>query len=183
MGKITLVLGGTKSGKTSFAQKRAGDLAEKQRKNVAYIATARALDEGMKARISAHAASRPAEWETVEEPLEVSRILKDSAGDKAAVILDCLTMLTTNIIMELREDLRREDARIMVMKEVESLLEAAEGISPELIIISNQVEVGLVAPTRLGGIFQDIAGISHQAIADKADEVVLMTAGIPLRIK
>lgn len=183
MGRITLVLGGTKSGKTSFAQNKAAKLAADLDKNILYIATARALDGGMKKRIAAHKASRPAEWITVEEPLHVSRILKSESAETSAVLLDCLTMLATNLLMELGDEPDRAEAQKMVIDEVEAILKEAEEIGPELIIISNQVEAGLVAPTRLGGIFQDIAGISHQLIASKADEVYLMTAGIPQKLK
>ncbi|MBI9106760.1 MAG: bifunctional adenosylcobinamide kinase/adenosylcobinamide-phosphate guanylyltransferase [Spirochaetales bacterium] len=183
MGKITLVLGGTKSGKTSLAQNRASELSGESGKNVSYIATALALDGGMEKRIEAHQRTRPAEWQTAEEPLKVSAILSAASIGKAAVIIDCLTMLATNIIMELGEDPAREEAQALVTSEVKAILAKAAGIDAELIIISNLVEVGLVAPTRLGGIFQDIAGISHQIIAAAADEVILMTAGIPQKLK
>jgi len=183
MGKITLVLGGTKSGKTSFAQNRAGDLSESAAGGVLYIATALALDGGMKKRIAAHRLSRPGHWITVEETYKVSGILKKEAEAKTAVIIDCLTMLATNIIMRLGDEPNREEAQELVTTEVKDLLSAAADVDAEVIIISNQVEVGLVAPTRLGGIFQDIAGISHQIIAAAADEVILMTAGIPQKLK
>lgn len=183
MGKVILVLGGTKSGKTSFAQKLAAELATGKGKNVTYIATARGLDEGMKKRIAVHRSSRPKKWITVEEPLEVSGILGKAAGNKAAVIIDCLTMLSTNILMELGENPDAEEALRRVTSEVKAILAQAVEIEPDLIIISNHVEAGLVAPTRLGGIFQDIAGISHQIIASAADTVYLMTAGIPQKLK
>ena len=183
MGKISLVLGGTKSGKTAYAQRLAAELSSKKGKNITYIATARALDEGMKRRIAAHRSSRPKEWITVEEPIKISRILQKAAVDKAAVIIDCLTMLSTNILMNLGEEPDPEGALRLVTSEVKAILTQAVEIEPDLIIISNHVETGLVAPTRLGGIFQDIAGISHQIIASAANTVILMTAGIPQKLK
>ncbi len=183
MGKIILVLGGTKSGKTSYTQRLAAELSKSKGKNVTYIATAQGLDEGMEKRISAHRSSRPKEWITVEEPFKISRILQKAAIDKAAVIVDCLTMLSTNILMNLGEEPDPEEALRLVTSEVKAIITQSIEIDPDLIIISNHVETGLVAPTRLGGIFQDIAGISHQIIASAADTVYLMTAGIPQKLK
>jgi adenosylcobinamide kinase/adenosylcobinamide-phosphate guanylyltransferase len=183
MGKITFILGGTKSGKTSFAQRRAAELSEKHNHNVLYIATALALDSGMEKRIEAHKNSRPTEWVTAEESIAVSSILKKESEGKAAVILDCLTMLSTNILMQLGDKPDMVNAQELVTAEVKAILAEADRIEAELIIISNQVESGLVAPTRLGGIFQDIAGISHQLIAAAADDVYLMTAGLPQKLK
>lgn len=183
MGRVTLVLGGTKSGKTGWAQNRAGELSRESGKNVGYIATALPFDEGMKLRIKNHRASRPASWETIEESRRVSSILGDAARGKAALILDCLTLLATNIILEMGEDPDREEAREAVLTEVSAILDEAEKLEAELIIISNYVEAGLVAPTRLGGMFQDIAGLCHQEVARKADTVIYMIAGIPQCLK
>ncbi|MDC7125363.1 MAG: bifunctional adenosylcobinamide kinase/adenosylcobinamide-phosphate guanylyltransferase [Spirochaetales bacterium] len=183
MGKIILVLGGTKSGKTSFAQNEASKLARLTGKNISYIATARALDQGMKDRIKRHKESRPNKWETWEEPLNVSEILTKAAMNKAAAILDCFTMLATNIIMELGENPERIAAMDAVSRETNAVISAAKGVNSTLFIISNHVEVGLIAPTALGGLFQDIAGINHQMLAREADEVYLLTAGIPQRLK
>jgi adenosylcobinamide kinase / adenosylcobinamide-phosphate guanylyltransferase len=183
VGKINLVLGGTKSGKTSWAQEKARALSAARALPVAYIATALPFDEGMKLRITKHRASRPTGWITFEEPLHVSRILEEAARGASAVILDCLTVLATNILMELGEEPDREEAQGKVLAEVEAILQAANKVDGELIIVSNLVEEGLIAPTRLGGIFQDIAGLSHQKIAARADRVVHMIAGIPRFLK
>ena len=183
LGKITFVLGGIKTGKTNFAQKRAAGLQAESGLNIGYIATAKALDPAMTRRIEAHRASRPAAWETVEEPVSVSDVIIDAADGKAAVILDCFTMLMTNIIMLLGEEPDRMKAQRLIEAETDAVIANARDIRAELIIISNQVEAGLIAPTRLGGIFQDIAGVCHQKIAAAADEVVLMTAGIPQYLK
>lgn len=183
MGGITLVLGGTKSGKTSWAQHRAASLSEKRKLPVGYIATAIGFDEGMKLRIATHRSSRPAEWPTYEEPRRVSAILNEAAAGKAALLLDCLTVLSTNILLDMGDEPDRQEAQDRVLREVDAILDAAQSIDAELIIISNLVEEGLVAPTRLGGIFQDIAGLSHQRIAARADRVVHMIAGIPRVLK
>ncbi len=183
MGRVVLVLGGTKSGKTQWAQNRALKCEDENSKNVAYIATAQAFDEGMKERIRKHRENRPEHWITFEECFSVSSILLDTGKDKAAVILDCLTVLSSNILFRLGEDPDRNLAQEQVLTEVSAILDSAAGIEGELIIVSNHVEEGLVAPTRLGGIFQDIAGLSHQMIAERADEVFHIIAGIPNRLK
>lgn len=183
MGKLTLVLGGTKSGKTTWAQNRASTLAVEKGKNVSYIATAQGSDEGMKDRIRKHRASRPAEWITREEPFGVSGMIAGAAEGMSAVILDCLTMLSTNIILHIGEEPERNMAQEAVSHEVNKLLQEIPKITPEVIIISNYVEAGLVAPTYLGGLFQDIVGITHQQIAKQADEVYLLIAGLPQKLK
>jgi adenosylcobinamide kinase / adenosylcobinamide-phosphate guanylyltransferase len=183
MGKVTLVLGGTKSGKTGWAQMRAQELSLATGKTVGYIATALPFDEGMKLRISKHQASRPSHWQTFEESRRVSSILAGASEGKAVLILDCLTLLATNIILEMGDEPDREEAQEAVLTEVSAILEEAEKLEAELIIISNYVEAGLVAPTRLGGIFQDIAGLCHQSVARKAEQVIYMVAGIPQCLK
>ncbi len=185
MSRLIFILGGTKTGKTGFAQKLGTDAQKASGKNVSYIATAKALDEGMEDRIKRHRQSRPSEWLTFEEPLVPSSIIEKAAAGASAVILDCFTMLATNIIMQLGEDPDRQKSQNAVTAEIENIIGACGSSDPDsqLIIISNQVESGLVAPTYLGGLFQDISGICHQMIAAAADEVYLMTAGIPQRLK
>ncbi len=183
MGSIILVLGGTKSGKTTFAQQLAVDAAAEGAGAVLYIATATAFDEGMQARIRQHQSSRPAGWKTLEEPLCVSAALPEAAEGMQAVLLDCLTLLTSNIIMRLGDEPDREETQNRVLREVEGIIQGASRMDATLVVISNYVEAGLVAPTRLGGIFQDIAGLSHQLVARHADAVYMLTAGIPQRLK
>ncbi|WP_020612415.1 bifunctional adenosylcobinamide kinase/adenosylcobinamide-phosphate guanylyltransferase [Sediminispirochaeta bajacaliforniensis] len=183
MGHLTLVLGGTKSGKTGWAQKRAAEREKQTGKTILYLATAQGLDPGMEERIRHHRASRPDSWITVEEPYFVADVLDEAARDKGAVILDCLTLLATNIILMKGEAPDPKEAQEAVLAEVEAIISASRRIEPELIIVSNHVEEGLVSPTPLGGMFQDIAGLSHQLIARHADEVVYMIAGIANTLK
>jgi adenosylcobinamide kinase/adenosylcobinamide-phosphate guanylyltransferase len=180
---ITLILGGTKTGKTTFAQNRALEAEERTGKPVVYMATAKALDDEMTDRISKHKTDRPSRWITIEEELKVSMKIKEECRDTSAIILDCLTLMMTNIILEKGEDCPKAEALEAVFTEVDALIEAASELDSELLIISNQVEVGLVSPYRLGRMFQDIAGMTHQKIAAKSNEVYLMTAGIAVKIK
>ncbi len=181
---MTLILGGTKSGKTGFAEKLALDLSQDTGAQVLYLATAKAWDEEMKTRIKKHKASRPQNWVTVEYPTEIVNVFPDAVQyDKSIILFDCLTMWITNILMLLGEDFSKEEAESNVLTALDVFLEQAEIYDGELLIISNLVEVGLVSPHFLGRTFQDIAGICHQKIAEKAGCVYQMTAGIPLKIK
>ncbi len=183
MNHITLVLGGTKSGKSSWAQQRAREREAQLQLPVLYIATAEGRDEGMRSRIAEHKAARPSHWITLEEPLRVSEVIREASREKSAVILDCLTLLSSNLLMELGDPPDRDEAHRAVLGEVEALLDEASQCSCEVILISNYVEAGLVAPTYLGGLFQDIAGMTHQQCAGSAREVIMMIAGIPQQLK
>lgn len=180
---IVLVLGGTKTGKTTFAERRAADIAEKKKIPVHYIATARAIDGEMERRIEKHRSSRPAEWITVEEPLEVAKIAGELAQKDTVLILDCLTMLMTNLIFDRGENCTREEAEDVVFAELERIIGNMRERDRELIIISNQVENGLVSEYAWARMFQDIAGMAHQKLAAAADHVFMLNAGIALQLK
>lgn len=184
MGRLILVLGGTKSGKTSFVQNRAKELQRISRDGeVLYIATARVLDEEMKVRVARHIADRPASWKTWEKPTRLHEGLEDMSEGCCALLLDCLTMLATNIISDLGEEPSLTEATRALFEEIDRIIEIIPRLPGELLVVSNQVEAGLVSPYRLGRLFQDLMGMTHQRIAAAADEVYLMTAGIPQRIK
>lgn len=190
---MILILGGTKSGKSSFASERAA--ARENLGTVAYLATAEAGDEEIKDRIRRHQADRPDHWLTVEEPLDPAGYFRlmtqkgTETGTPSTVLLDCITMWLTNLLMPLGEEPVRDVALEMGRTAVAGLIDAMdawERSAPgnrEAIVISNQVEVGLISPWPLGRIFQDLAGLSHQAMAGAAAEVYVMNAGIPLRIR
>ncbi|MDA3956757.1 bifunctional adenosylcobinamide kinase/adenosylcobinamide-phosphate guanylyltransferase [Oceanispirochaeta sp.] len=181
---MILVLGGVKSGKTSWAESTAAHWAEKNRGEVVYLASARAWDDEMKLRIKRHQQSRPEEWQTIEEPLDISGVLKrDDLNAKNIVIFDCLTLWLTNLLMDHGEDFTQEEAEDLVQLKMNELMRAVEEFPGEIIVISNLVEQGLVSPHFLGRIFQEIAGRCHQLLAGESEEVFHMIAGIPQRLK
>lgn len=180
---IVLVLGGTKTGKTTFAENRAKDLEFTQKNPVIYIATARVIDSEMKVRIEKHRNNRPSRWKTIEEPLEVSLILNNLKNEKCTIILDCLTLLTTNLLFEYGKDLNRDESESLIMKKIDEIIISAKELKGELIIISNQVENSLVSEYEWTRMFQDITGLVHQKLAAAAKEVYIMNAGIPLKLK
>lgn len=180
MPQLTLVLGGARSGKSHFAQ----TLAEAVNGPVVYIATAQALDAEMQQRVAKHRRERPAHWQTLELPLAVAQGYDQSGLKPAVVLLDCLTLLVSNLILAEcpGEDIEAEKAMAAVDHELGALLKLIEQDSAHWIIVSNEVGMGLVPPYPLGRVYRDALGIANQRLAAIADQVFLMVAGIPLPI-
>ncbi|MBF8284067.1 MAG: cobP [Anaerolineales bacterium] len=177
MGKrLTLILGGARSGKSAYAQR----LAAERGNDVLYVATAEAGDDEMAARIAAHRAERPAHWRTLEAPRQVGSAIRVVAGDAGVVLIDCLTLLASNVIVPLPEPVAAEAALIA---EVDGLLAAYAASQAQWIVISNEVGLGLVPPFPLGRAYRDALGRANQRLAAAADEVVFMVAGLPMRVK
>jgi adenosylcobinamide kinase / adenosylcobinamide-phosphate guanylyltransferase len=180
MGQITLLLGGARSGKSSYAQR----LAEESGKSVTYLATAQALDdEEMSARIQKHQSERPAHWQTLEIPLDISSHVGEIKSE--LVILDCMTLLTTNLLMKFEKDELVDEAPFTeaVYKEVADLLAAIRAGTQDWLIISNEIGLGLVPPYQMGRVYRDLLGWANQRLAREADKVIFLVAGIPMVIK
>jgi adenosylcobinamide kinase / adenosylcobinamide-phosphate guanylyltransferase len=179
MANITLILGGARSGKSSYAQ----SLAEDTGKSVTFLATAQALDEEMSARIQKHRAERRVDWETLEVSLDIASHVQRLKSD--VVILDCMTLLVSNLVMQFVKDDLVEEApfKLAVEKEVEELIAAMRKQEQNWIIISNEVGLGLVPPYPMGRVYRDWLGWANQRLAREADNVILMVAGIPMVIK
>jgi len=188
MGKLTLILGGARSGKSSYAER----LATQHGGQVFYIATAQPLDGEMAERIANHQKKRPASWQTLEIPGAVGALLQSrmqSGTLPAGVILvDCLTLLVSNLLLAVSsgagEDLTvdEEAATALVETEVTQLLEAVRAIPAEWIIVSNEVGLGLVPPYPLGRVYRDLLGRANQRLASQAEQVIFMIAGIPMHL-
>ena len=165
-----LILGGTRSGKSHLAEKTAIAASKK----LVYIATAQALDEEMRVRIAHHQSSRIAEWITVEEPLTLASSLQQHSTESTCVLVDCLTLWLTNTLLAGEDTFQRERA---------ALLETLPQLVGEIIFVSNEVGMGIVAADPLSRRFVDEAGRLHQALAKICDEVTLVVAGLPLTLK
>jgi adenosylcobinamide kinase / adenosylcobinamide-phosphate guanylyltransferase len=179
MSNITLILGGARSGKSSYAQ----GLAEATGRSVTFVATAQALDEEMSARIQKHRAERPAGWETLELPCDIA-----SHGPQiksAVVLLDCITLLISNLLMQFVKDDRVDEAPFMlaVQKEMEGLIAAIYAQNRDWFIISNEVGLGLVPAYPMGRVYRDALGWANQRLAREANTVLFMVAGIPMAVK
>lgn len=169
-GRITFVIGGAKSGKSSFALDKAGSFPGRK----AYVATAEPLDDEMRGRIEIHRNQRGKDWQTIEEPVKMARVLKELGDGYSAAVVDCLTLWLSNLI------LGNENPE----GEIESFLSSLrEDDHPPLFVVSNEVGMGIVPDNALSRKFRDLAGQLNQKMAVIADEVYLVTAGIPLRIK
>jgi adenosylcobinamide kinase/adenosylcobinamide-phosphate guanylyltransferase len=180
MGKrLTFILGGARSGKSTHAQR----LAAERGNDVLYVATAEAGDDEMAARIAAHRAERPAHWRTLEAPRQVGSAIRVVAGDAGVVLIDCLTLLANNVIAPLPEPVTAEAAEAALNAEVDELLAAYSESEAEWIVISNEVGLGLVPPYPLGRAYRDALGRANQRLAAAADEVVFMVAGLPMQVK
>ncbi len=162
-GQITFVLGGARSGKSRHAEA----LVQAHRPPWRYVATAQAFDGEMRARIAEHRARRDAGWETVEAPLDLPHAL---AVD-APVLVDCLTLWTSNLLLAEREP------------DWPGLLAALDGRSAPTVLVSNEVGLGIVPDNALARRFRDMAGVLHQRVAARAERVVLMVAGIAVVVK
>jgi adenosylcobinamide kinase/adenosylcobinamide-phosphate guanylyltransferase len=166
---LTLVLGGARSGKSRHAERLVlgSGLAP------VYVATAQALDDEMAARIAQHRARRGARWRTIEEPLDLVGTLRRECGPGDAVLVDCLTLWLTNLMVAKRP-VRAETAR---------LVELVPRLQGALVLVSNEVGLGVVPTDAMARAFIDHAGWLHQRIAEQAGDVVFMAAGLPLHLK
>ncbi|TCN29046.1 bifunctional adenosylcobinamide kinase/adenosylcobinamide-phosphate guanylyltransferase [Sinorhizobium americanum] len=164
------VLGGARSGKSSFAEK----LAEASGLRMHYVATGRAYDEEMRDRIARHRAARQGKgWETHEEPLDLCGLLRRLDAPERVILVDCLTLWVTNLMMEER-DMPAEFAALA------GLLPAMQA---RVIVVSNEVGLGIVPENRMARDFRDHAGRLHQILAEKSAEVYFVAAGLPLKMK
>jgi adenosylcobinamide kinase / adenosylcobinamide-phosphate guanylyltransferase len=174
---LTLILGGVRSGKSAFAEK----IAREAGKSVLFLATATAGDDEMAERIRKHRVSRPAEWQTLELPHDLGRNLAAPIAD--VVIVDCITMLVSNILFSLPENTPAEVVIDRINSEINELITAQARLGGQWLLVSNEVGMGLVPPYPLGRIYRDALGFANQALARAASRVILMVAGIPLVIK
>jgi len=177
---LTLVIGGARSGKSGYAAELAASLAHGSA--VAYIATATADDDEMKARIARHRTERPANWETIEEPYDVASALRGMESGVHVALIDCMTLLVTNHLMQSTQ-MTEEEFEHRIYGVVDDLIGAARGLTVDVIVVSNEVGLSLVPEYPLGRLFRDVAGRANQRIAAAADQVVFMVAGIPMVIK
>jgi adenosylcobinamide kinase / adenosylcobinamide-phosphate guanylyltransferase len=178
-----LVTGGARSGKSTFAEKLAALLNDKQG---IYIATAQIYDEEMRERILLHQEQRHQSgfnWITIEEPYELSKQLKqvsESDGDAPIVLVDCLTLWLSNWLLRYEHD---PDKSEKLTKKIDELLEAASSCKGQVLMVTNEVGSGIVPEYPLGRSFRDLAGKMNQRLAALCDQVFLVTAGIPVELK
>lgn len=167
----TLILGGARSGKSALAEQLAGNRA----REVVYIATAQAGDVEMAARIDHHRARRPQQWLCVEEPIHLAGVLREYAHKDRCVLVDCLTLWLSNLLGSADEPGWARERAL--------LLEALPALPGELLMVSNEVGLGIVPLGELTRRFVDEAGRLHQALAAACERVVFVAAGLPIALK
>lgn len=186
MGKIIYVTGGARSGKSSFAEKKVFE----SKKEKIYIATAISFDEEMKERVRLHKVQRGEDWITIEAYKNIQTLLLEYKNRDAVVLLDCLTNLVTNNMIIDREvdwdnitqDVLR-DIENEIKNEVDNLICFIKDSSLDMVVVSNEVGMGLVPPYALGRYFRDIAGRMNQLVAKESHEAYLIVSGLELKLK
>lgn len=177
MAHTIFITGGARSGKSRFAE----ELACQFGAPLGYLATAQAVDNEMAERIRRHQARRGAAWQTIEEPLHLTQALAACDFSCKAVLVDCLTLWLSNLLFRY-EDLG-EDAEERIMEDVRRLATTLREMASPVILVSNEVGMGIVPENQLARLFRDIAGQANQMLAAAADEVHLVVSGLPLRLK
>jgi adenosylcobinamide kinase/adenosylcobinamide-phosphate guanylyltransferase len=167
-GRLTLILGGARSGKSRYAEQLAASASD-----VVFIATAEALDDDMAARIARHRADRPSYWNTIEAPLDLAGAIA-SASSGTTIIVDCLTLWASNVLFA---DVDR------AAEKTAEWLDVASRHRGDVIVVSNEVGLGIVPDNALARQYRDLLGRMNQQVAAAADDVVLLVAGIPMHIK
>ncbi len=171
--RLIFVTGGTRSGKSNFAQ----NFARSKKGRTVFIATAEALDDEMGQRIASHRQARPSGWDTVEEPRHLGQAVKKCAGTYDILLIDCLTLWISNLLTN------HSLSEAEIALEVKSLIQSCKTEGSTVIIVSNEVGMGIVPVDRLTRLYRDIVGRANQEIASEADEVYLVVSGISMKIK
>ncbi len=164
-----LVLGGARSGKSRFAEQ----IVERSGLARFYLATAEAADDEMRRRIAGHRARRAADWQTREVPLNLAAALAETAGPDRAVLVDCLTLWLSNMLA----------AEADIDERVRALAATLQTLPGLIVVVSNEVGMGLVPGTALGRAFRDAQGQLNRTVAAICDTVILVAAGLPLAMK
>lgn len=170
--KIIFITGAVRSGKSQFALQLGKHFPGPK----AYLATAQALDAEMADRIKKHKETRPLDWETIEEPRQIVKAIKEKGEKFCLMLIDCLTLWIANLLMAGWSAER-------ILTETDEFLMACRRAACSFIMVSNEVGWGIVPDNESARLFRDVNGMVHQKIAQEADEVYLMVCGLPHRIK
>ena len=171
--KLIFITGGARSGKSRFALKLADAIEGRK----VFLATAEALDEEMKSRIETHQKERPSGWDTIEETTQLSKALIACNGQFDVVLIDCLTMWISNFLLNGTHD------ESHILKEVKQLISSCRNVNGTVLVVANEVGLGIVPANRLARNFRDTAGKANQEMAAVADDVYLVIAGMSLTLK
>lgn len=178
-----LIIGGARSGKSNYAQQ----LALKSPQPVLFVATAEPGDEEMRQRIEKHKKERPSTRQTLEVTINISDRIREEIGTVQTVIVDCISLLINNIFnrhLNSRGDLNNESlVEEEVAAEIDSLVDYINQVEARFIIVNNEVGMGLVPASSMSRLYRDLLGKANQTLAQHSDEVYMMVAGLPIKIK
>ena len=184
-GKLILISGASRSGKSTFAEKTAAQIGS----NIAYLATAQALDDEMKVRIEKHKKQRPSSWQTFEEQFKLSQVIENNRQTYDTWLLECITLYISNLLFSkadagnIGDNYIATEVQNYILHEIDKLLETIKKSSITMIAVTNEVGWGVVPADALSRAYSDIVGKANQQLAAAADEVYLVTMGIPLKLK
>ncbi len=182
---IYLISGGARSGKSNYAEQVVRQFGD----NICYIATAIAFDSGMQSRIAKHRAQRPASWQTIEQYADLGRTIVQNKGRYDAYLLDCLTIMVSNLMLaaaldfETASEAQIDALEAQIQAEVAALIDAVVASGDNIVLVGNEVGYGIVPTNRMARYFRDIAGRVNQYVAQRADKLILVVCGYPLQVK
>ena len=186
MGKIVLITGGARSGKSTYAEK----LATQSKGGVLYIATSIPFDNEMKDRVKKHKERRPATWNTFEGYKDLKQVFYNPKMHFDTILLDCITIMVTNLMFDSSgdnfDDLTCDEINKMekeILEEISDFIDETEKNSKEIIIVTNELGSGIVPENKMARVFRDIAGRVNQYIASRAQDVYMVVCGIEIKIK
>ncbi|EHQ88525.1 bifunctional adenosylcobinamide kinase/adenosylcobinamide-phosphate guanylyltransferase [Desulfosporosinus youngiae] len=196
MSQFTLITGGARSGKSTFAEL----LAAQAKRPVIYIATAQIWDAEMAIRVKKHQEQRPSTWRLIEEPLNIHATLTQLKDEEAVILLDCVTLWLTNMLLAGQADQSAQPGQEapsesqtsshlykhiepQILANVQEVAQLAQEIKPKVIFVTNEVGQGIVPENPMARVYRDLAGRSNQILARKAEQVYLVAAGYPIELK
>lgn len=194
MGEFILITGGARSGKSTFAER----LAKHYDSDVIYVATAQIFDNEMADRVEKHRKQRPESWKLIEEPYDIENVLHRNDRADAVILLDCVTIWLSNLLLAgLADDQSSDEQEIddpttskaypelesAILGRVKNVAEIASRSNATMLLVTNEVGLGIVPDNPLGRLYRDLSGKSNQLLAQSADKVYLVVAGYPLDVK
>lgn len=185
MGRLTLVTGGARSGKSTFAEKLVATYGD----NICYIATSIPFDEGMIDRIKKHKEQRPSDWDTLEAYEDIHLHIAKRTGNYDAYILDCITLLVTNLMFKDMPDYDTldfdgiEGIERMIAEQIDLMVQAMRLADDNVVLVTNEVGLGIVPENKIARVYRDIAGRVNQQLGNLCDDVYLVVCGQAMHIK
>ena len=171
--RVTFILGGARSGKSGFSQRLGESVTGKR----LFIATAQPLDDEMRKRIEDHRVARGQNWETIEEPVKIPKVIGENGKEYGLILVDCVTIWISNLLERFNGDEEK------VLEEVRRLEESIKESDARCIIVSNEVGMGIVPDNKVARRFRDLLGVVNQRMAELSDRVILMVSGVPMVLK